>query len=282
MELELKKFNPKTIDNNRVCVFIGKRGTGKSSLVADIMYHHRKIPMGVVMSGTEESNHFYGKMVPELFIYDDYNKDILEKIIKMQRRKIKKSQNPRDVKNSMFAILDDCMYDRTITKDECIRKIFMNGRHWQILLILTMQYCMSITPDLRTNIDYVFVLREPIVATRKKIWQNFFGIFPTFDLFCEVMDKCTEDYECMVIDNTVKSNRIEDCVFWYRAELHQPFKVGSAEFWKFHSKQFNPQYDNDSENDNEDIVQELKKKKKGVGNIHVHKAAGETSIVKKK
>ena len=54
MNLQLKKFNPKTIDDNRVCVFIGKRGTGKTTLVTDIMYHKRHIPVGMVMSGTEE------------------------------------------------------------------------------------------------------------------------------------------------------------------------------------------------------------------------------------
>ena len=54
--LKIKKFDPRTIDNNRVCVFIGKRGTGKSTLVADILYHHRNIPIGIVQSATEESN----------------------------------------------------------------------------------------------------------------------------------------------------------------------------------------------------------------------------------
>ena len=28
------------------------------------------------------------------------------------------------------------------------------------------------------------------------------------------MDQCTDDFGCIVIDNTAKSNRLEDQVFW--------------------------------------------------------------------
>ena len=57
----------------------------------------------------------------------------------------------------------------------------MNGRHVKLMLYLTMQYCMDLSPDLRANIDYIFVLRENILANKEKIYKNFFGIFPTFD-----------------------------------------------------------------------------------------------------
>ena len=45
-------------------------------------------------------------------------------------------------------------------------------------------------------------------------------------MFCKVMDACTENYECLVLDNTVKSNKIQDCVFWYKASLRKNFRVG--------------------------------------------------------
>ena len=40
MNIQLKKFNPKSIGDNRVCVFVGKRGTGKTTLVTDILYNN--------------------------------------------------------------------------------------------------------------------------------------------------------------------------------------------------------------------------------------------------
>jgi hypothetical protein len=45
------------------------------------------------------------------------------------------------------------------------------------------------------------------------------------------MDQCTEDYECLVIHNGARTNKIEDCVFWYKATPHSDFKIGSREHW---------------------------------------------------
>ena len=112
----------------------------------------------------------------------------------------------------------------------------MNGRHWKIFFMLTMQYCMDLPPALRANVDYVFILRENIIQNREKLYKSFFGIFPTFDMFNKVMDACTENYECVVLDNTSKSNRIEDCVFWYKATIRKNFKVGAPEYWQAHKK----------------------------------------------
>ena len=39
--------------------------------------------------------------------------------------------------------------------------------------------CISplVFPNLRTNIDYVFILRENIVSNRKRIYDNYAGMF---------------------------------------------------------------------------------------------------------
>jgi hypothetical protein len=131
-----------------------------------------------------------------------------------------------------FVILDDCLYDATWTRDKMMRLLFMNGRHWKIMLIITMQYPLGIPPTLRTNIDYVFILRENYIANRKRIYENYAGMFPTFESFCQVMDQCTENYECLVINNNSKSNKLQDQVFWYKADNHNDFRLGSKEFWE--------------------------------------------------
>lgn len=96
-----------------------------------------------------------------------------------------------------------------------------------------MQYPLGIQPNLRTNVDYVFILREPYLTNRKRIWENYASMFPTFEAFNSVMDQTTENYECLVINNNAKSNKLNDCVFWYKAE-NRPnnFKLGSKEFWE--------------------------------------------------
>ena len=250
MTLELKKFDMKNIsfkpneNKGPVVVLIGRRDTGKSFLVRDLLYYHQEIPIGTVISGTEEGNGFYGKLVPKLFIHNEYNTAIIENILKRQRtvlKQIKKeieTYKRSNIDPRAFVILDDCLYDATWTRDKMMRLIFMNGRHWKIMLIITMQYPLGVPPTLRTNIDYVFILREPYIANRKRIYENYAGMFPTFESFSQVMDQCTENYECLVINNNSKSNKLHDQVFWYKADNHNDFRLGSKEFWDL-SKGFN-------------------------------------------
>ena len=246
MTLELKKFDMKRItflkDENKgpVIVLIGRRDTGKSYLVRDLLFHHRDIPIGTVISGTEAGNGFYASHIPKLFIHDEYSSGIIENILKRQKSVMKEVNKQIQMYKSSkidprtFVILDDCLYDNTWAKDKLMRLLFMNGRHWKVLLILTMQYPLGIQPNLRTNIDYVFILREPYIANRKRIYENYAGMFPTFESFCQVMDQCTENYECLVIDNNVKSNKLSEQIFWYKADstIRHDFKLGAKEFWE--------------------------------------------------
>ena len=243
MTLDLKKFDMKLIsfkpneNKGPVIVLIGRRDTGKSYLVKDILYYHQDIPIGTVISGTEAGNGFYSAHVPKLFIHDEYNTSIIENILQRQKTVLKvikkdiETQKKSNIDPRAFVILDDCLFDATWARDKVMRLLFMNGRHWKIMLVITMQYPLGIPPNLRTNIDYVFILREPYIANRKRIYENYAGMFPTFESFCQVMDQCTENYECLVINNNAKSNKLQDLIFWYKAEPHPNFKLGSKEFW---------------------------------------------------
>jgi hypothetical protein len=259
MTLELKKFDMKNIsfkpneNKGPVIVLIGKRDTGKSFLVRDLLFYQQEIPIGTVISGTEEGNGFYGKMVPKLFVHHEYNTAIIENILKRQRTVLKQIKKEMEtykrstIDPRAFVILDDCLYDNTWSRDKLMRLLFMNGRHWKVMLVITMQYPLGIPPTLRTNIDYVFILRENYIANRKRIYENYAGMFPTFESFCQVMDQCTENYECLVINNNSKSNKLTDQIFWYKAEPHANFKLGSKEFWELskdmHSDDEEEKYD---------------------------------------
>ena len=95
MNLELKKFDISKIKSDKVCVFIGKRETGKSFLVRDLLYYHKKIPIGTVISGTEAANTFYGNIVPSLFIHDQYTPEIIANTLKRQKLVVKKCRKKR-------------------------------------------------------------------------------------------------------------------------------------------------------------------------------------------
>jgi hypothetical protein len=244
LDVNLRKFDMRKIPQDAVAVFIGRRRTGKSTLVRDLLYHHQNMPLGTVISGTEESNSFYSKMIPPLFIHGEYNSMILANYVKRQKMimaKIMAEQAAGQMQSRYdprsFLILDDCMYDDSWTHDKNIRYLFMNGRWLKVFFLITMQYPLGIQPALRTNVDFVFILREPYASNRKRIFDNYGSAFPSFEYFCQIMDQCTQNYECLVIDNTTQSNKLEDIIFWYKAEMHpEPFRIGAPEFWA-HSAQ---------------------------------------------
>ena len=146
MNLELKRFDMKTISfkpnesKGPVSVLIGRRDTGKTFLVRDLLYYHQDIPIGTVISGTEEGNGFYGKMVPKLFIHNEYNTAIIENILKRQKSVLKQVKKEMEtfkrstIDPRTFVILDDCLYDNTWARDKLMRLLFMNGKMFAVVI----------------------------------------------------------------------------------------------------------------------------------------------------
>ena len=275
MTLELKKFNMRDItfkaneNKGPVIVIIGRRDTGKSYLVRDLLFYHQDIPVGTVMSGTEASNGFYSTHVPKVFIHHEYKTVLIENILKRQKLVLNQVQKEIEtykkttIDPRAFVLMDDVLYDQSWTRDTLMRMIFMNGRHYKIMLIICMQYPLGIPPNLRTNIDFVFILREPYMTNRKRIWENYASMFPTFESFCGVMDQTTENYECLVLNNNSKSNKLIDQVFWYKAEPHPDFKLGSKKYWEASKDMV--------EDDDDDAFDASKSKKKNAVTINVKK-----------
>ena len=57
------------------------------------------------------------------------------------------------------------------------------------------------------------------------------------------MDQLTDDYTALYIHNATISNKLEDCLFWYKAKkAPDGFKLGCPEFWEFHYSRYNENY----------------------------------------
>lgn len=236
MKLELRKFDPRNLKDDSVVLFIGKRNVGKSFCLKYIMSFHQSIPVGVVVSPTERANHFFESWVPKMLLYDEYTEGTVSKFLDRQTKitdqynNEKKKYGRTDLDPRAFLILDDCLYDKSWPNSKNIRCLFMNGRHYKVFFLITMQYPLGIPPHLRANVDYIFIFRDNQIKNRERIYQQYAGMFPSFDIFSQVMDQCTENFECLVIDNKVQSNKLEDQVFWFKACENQ-FRLCSKELW---------------------------------------------------
>lgn len=255
------------IKDDSVVVMLAKRGSGKSLLIRDMLSYHTDIPLGMVISPTEEANGFFGDFVPKIFLHSDFDTKTIENLINRQKKVIRQIKRESELYGSCnidpraFLIMDDCMYNSsTWNRDTNIRYLFLNGRHVKVLTCAAIQYVVGLPPTLRTNIDYIFILRENVLKNRKVIFENFAGMFQSFELFCTVLDQTTENYECMVVCNRTQSNKLEDCVFWYKANADiAPFKTCDERYWALDRQCSSSKQDSDDE----DEVFDLDKLRKG-------------------
>jgi hypothetical protein len=247
-KLQLKKFNIHNMVDHCTIAMIAKRATGKSYLTREIMFHKRHIASIIAISRTEKLNSFYSEFIPDSYIYSEYTSDILNRIYERQSiinedNKKRNKENRKLKDDSLMLIMDDCMSSKgTWLKDPNILELFFNGRHHHISFILTMQYSVGIPPEMRSNFDYIFLLAEDTINNRKRLYEHYAGMFPSFDIFQQVFSEVTEDYGVMVIDNRIHSKNITDKVYWYRAKTVPKFKAGCDRFRKYHKELYDPDY----------------------------------------
>ncbi len=217
------------------------RNTGKSTIIADILASKSHIvPVAQIFSGTEDSNHFFSEKFPGVCVFNKLDLEAIESFI--TRQKIAKQYLPNPW---AFQIIDDCTDDPKILKRPIFQSYYKLGRHWKMIHILSLQYCLDIQPNIRTNIDYTFILCEKSKRFRKSLWENYASCIDNFDDFCDIMDSVTGDYTALVINNKIQSNKFEDCVFWYKAKkdrLPPNWKFGHPSAWAFHHTRYDPNY----------------------------------------
>lgn len=234
--------------NPRICM-IAKSGSGKSWVVRNIMYYMREIPCGTVIAPTDKMTKFYDDFVPTCFIHHEYKPAVIPRVLERQKMMLKMNearveQGKAKKDPRAFLIMDDCMSAKHLwLKDPNILSIMNEGRHFQLTYILTMQYCLGIQPELRSQFDFIFLLGEDGASQRKKLYEHWAGVFPKFDVFEQIFNQVTDNYGCMVINNRIKSIDIRKKVFWFRAKKTPDFRVGNELFTRFNAKHFDKHYE---------------------------------------
>lgn len=233
MRLKVKKFDPTSMKRHRICLVVGRRGSGKSTLSEHLLMHIApNVDMGLFFTPTEESAASFRRHAPESWIYNQYDATKVEEMLNMQRQ-LSRTNKARN----LLCVLDDCMYDKKIMKGVAIRDLHMNGRHLKVTFLNCVQYLMDVGPELRSQVDYVFVMKEPIYANQVRLWKFFFGVFSNFQDFVTVLNRCTQNYSALVLDNTQASSDLSECLFWWRADVNiPPFRIGKDIFWKLSSR----------------------------------------------
>lgn len=258
--LEVEAFDLATrIKPGSNLLVVGARGTGKTLVCLELLYWLRHYAMGLIMVGTEDTAAEYAEHCPDTLIYNKYDSAALGTLLRKQKKKIAvramAGKKPYNDISPRFLILDDLFFDAgPIMKDQNMKELIMNGRHYKITVISLAQNTMQVTKPNRQQVDFVFATAEKSNKHRVQIYEEFDIGFPDKPTFEAIMDALTEDYRVMVLDrrantkrdpdsrkNTV-TRRLQNSVFCMKAKMDRKFRIGSRKLWKRHKARFNPGY----------------------------------------
>lgn len=250
----ITRFDMKRIVPGSVVLVLGARGTGKTTIIKELLYHMRHYHLGIIMVDTLDTAAEYSTHLPDTFIYNQYDPSVVEELIMQQERQIQRCKRhgivPAVVGSPKFLILDDLGFSKDINKDSVLKRIYSNGRHFKLTTIVAAQYCMQVPKECRLMFDYVFTTYEKTKKFREQIYDQFDVGFPDENVLHKVMQKCTEDYSVMVLDKrSTGRGGLADSVFHYKAKMGRRFLIGPPELWDAHDDNFNPMYSNFKKSD---------------------------------
>ena len=233
---DLQEFAPEEMKLDATIVAVGKRRTGKTWVFRNIMYLFKdKFQAGLIISQTDELNKFWREYVPKKYIFNKYDPEILQAVFRRQKKilnDVNKTDEEKDKEAPFFILLDDVISDQRLKYDESLMELFVAGRHYRLFVLITTQYAKAITPTLRGNTDYCFMMKTIQQRQLEALWEDF-GSFLTKDAFSQVLNAYTEDNEVLVI-NTCPETEVDplSMLAWWKAEDPGPFHMGSEEYWR--------------------------------------------------
>jgi hypothetical protein len=229
-------FNPRNIRPFATILFAGGRRTGKSFTLRDFMYWlRRKVYDCEVYSGSYDDDHPWENYTPGKYVsyvkQDFPDEKLQEGMDRQEHRKDIARKYHVDCPASMFVFEDLEFLTTSMWKNQAIRELMFNGRWKKSYCLAAVQYIMEIKCAVRGMFDYAVFMMENSAAVRKRIFEQFGGIFPTVGEFESVFFRCTEDHKAMVIDCRSTSYKVEDTIFWYKATDRGFFHMGVPEVW---------------------------------------------------
>jgi hypothetical protein len=206
------KFDLESITKASIIVMLGRKD--KCELIRDFLHNRQDITMGTIIT-TSKSSQIYSNLVPELPVHSEY-KDSIVKDVLINGRTFIKQLIYRDFNIvRTLVILDDCFCDPLWSRNKIMRLLFMNITHMHAHLILTMQYPACLPSTYHLGIDNVFIFHESNKRARFILYTQYASLFTTFEVFCCLLDCCSEDNKCLVINYVTRNNELKDRIFQF-------------------------------------------------------------------
>ena len=190
---------------NKITLLLAKRNAGKSQLLRYLYLLQRHLFKSVfVICPTESINNFYKDIVNEKNIFDSYNEDWVEQLIK-KMTEINGGGKSDAEASHILSILDDCGSDTNFHQSKSFKKLCVRGRHIKISVIITCQYIYQIPPVARNNCDFILCSQMNTQGLDLLTSEFLMGNIKRAD-FLDMYYRNTKDHGFLIINNNCASS----------------------------------------------------------------------------
>ena len=187
-----------TIKTPNLSLFLGRRNTGKSTLMVHLLRtlcKAQKFAWVRVYSPTAFTG-VWAAIVGEDHVSAVFDADELESILESQA-----SIRSRGGDNPGLVILDDCLGACSFQNDLWTR-IASSGRHYGLTFWVSAQHVFKLPPVIRSNSDYTYVLGIQGDRVVKALYEEGGGLgCDTWQTFRERLAAAVRDYGALAIDS---------------------------------------------------------------------------------
>jgi GTPase SAR1 family protein len=217
MPFVIKRLEPNLIPNRSSLLFLGKRNSGKTTAAVQLLgseqFQNHRVCVWV---GTEPGVKFWSDVLGSSATVkrpDTDGESYATCLLNSQN-----GMHPSSPFYEIVMIFDDITSDKWFCrKTGVLAKLFTQGRHYGITVVVCCQYLKQLPPVVRDNTDYFFVLSIP-KKTIRTLYNDYFEYPETVDQLFGIIrainsmkDKYTSKkvWGCMVYNNSGKRNDIE-------------------------------------------------------------------------
>jgi len=219
--MEIKEFDLSDIPRWATITIIASRRSGKSVLTRHILYKElikkRKIDNIVIVSPTLHNGDY--DWLSDKYKFTEFDEPFLDKILARQEELVR---TDKDGNHDLVLILDDIVKSTDAKTKDILSRLYTLSRHYHLYVILISQSLRhELTPIIKFNSDVVAIFRTRNFENKKEIADLWLGFSEkdSRDAGFQLIDEVAQGYRCLIIDNTVHSNEVNNICFHYEVPI---------------------------------------------------------------
>lgn len=195
----LPVFDPDTaLRPGSISFIIGLQNTGKTTLVLDLLRRMNDAWDGYVYERGDGPSPYTAIADRISHRVEEFNEQSLLDFLRNRRY---------PGQTGSFVVMEQWCYDAAVLRSGGpIRLLANNSRSLRTSLFITALYAQGMPPSLRATIDFLFVFRDAIENSIRRLHEGYLREVLTLDELRSLIRSLPADRTCLVFDFTARTN----------------------------------------------------------------------------